>query len=42
MHDIFRFNRLVDDLVHEGGVRAILEQAANEIGEQFGMRATGA
>jgi len=39
MHDVFRFDRLVDDLVHEGGVCAVLEQAANEIGEQLGMRA---
>ena len=30
---------LVGDLVHEGGVGAVLEQPAHQIGQQVGMRA---
>ncbi len=39
MHDILRLDGLVDDLMHEGRIGAVLEQAADQIRKQVGVRA---
>ena len=39
--DVFRRHILIDDLVHEARIRAVLQQAPHQIGQQIAMRADG-
>lgn len=40
-HDFWR-HVLVNDLVHEAGVRPVLQETTDEIGQQIAVRAHGA